>query len=67
MLDPPYGLEPLEAVIEAAARHTAPGGVVVLEHAWRRPPPVVAALRGVRTVRSGSSAFTIFEPSGAAR
>jgi 16S rRNA (guanine966-N2)-methyltransferase len=61
VLDPPYDYEPLAEVIDRGARHLAPGGVLVLEHASRRPLPEVAGPRGVRTVRSGDSALTMFE------
>ena len=61
MLDPPYTFEPLADVVLAAARHLAPGGVIVLEHATRRALPVLDGLRSVRTIRSGDSTLTLFE------
>jgi 16S rRNA G966 N2-methylase RsmD len=61
MLDPPYDFEPLDEVIAAAATHLAADGVLVLEHASRRPPPPVAGVTALRTVRSGDSALTMFE------
>lgn len=61
MLDPPYDFEPLGAVLAHAARHLAPGGLMVLEHASRRIPPEVKEAQAVRTVRSGDSALTLFE------
>ncbi|MGH9174154.1 MAG: 16S rRNA (guanine(966)-N(2))-methyltransferase RsmD [Vicinamibacterales bacterium] len=61
MLDPPYDFDALPEVIDTAARHLAPGGLLILEHAARRPPPAVTAAHAVRTVRSGDSALTLFE------
>ena len=58
MLDPPYDFEPLAAVLDAAARHLAPEGLLILEHAHRgaRCRPWTGARRS-RTVRSGDSAL----------
>lgn len=61
MLDPPYDYEPVAAVLGSAARHLAPGGLLILEHAARRPPPPADGVRAVRTVRSGDSALTLYE------
>jgi 16S rRNA (guanine(966)-N(2))-methyltransferase RsmD len=61
MLDPPYTFEPLAAVVSAAARHLAPGGLLILEHATRRTLPPIGGLEPVRTVRSGDSTLTLFE------
>jgi 16S rRNA (guanine966-N2)-methyltransferase len=61
VLDPPYEHEPLAAVIDAAARHLAAGGLLVLEHATRRRLPAVPSARPSRTLRSGDSALTMFE------
>jgi 16S rRNA (guanine(966)-N(2))-methyltransferase RsmD len=61
VLDPPYDFDPLATVLEAATRHVLPGGVVVLEHAYRRPVPDMPHAGRVRTVRSGDSALTLFE------
>jgi 16S rRNA (guanine(966)-N(2))-methyltransferase RsmD len=61
VLDPPYDFEPLGAVLEAALRHVAPGGLLMLEHAFRRGVPVIAGGRATRTVRSGDSAVTMIE------
>jgi 16S rRNA (guanine966-N2)-methyltransferase len=61
VLDPPYDFEPLSDVLEAAVRHLAPDGLVILEHAFRRAVPAVAGARVTRTVRSGDSALTLFE------
>jgi 16S rRNA (guanine(966)-N(2))-methyltransferase RsmD len=64
VLDPPYDFDALELVVGAAMRHVAPGGLLVLEHASRRTAPAVIGARATRTVRSGDSALTLFEPSG---
>jgi 16S rRNA (guanine966-N2)-methyltransferase len=61
VLDPPYDFEPLGPVLEAAAGHLAPGGVLILEHAFRRAVPALAGARHTRTVRSGDSALTMIE------
>jgi 16S rRNA (guanine966-N2)-methyltransferase len=41
LIDPPYEEEEAMAVVErlAASPLVAPGSTLVLEHAWRRPPP----------------------------
>jgi 16S rRNA (guanine(966)-N(2))-methyltransferase RsmD len=61
VLDPPYDFEPLAATLEMALRHLAPGGLLVLEHAFRRAVPSVPGGRTTRTVRSGDSALTMFD------
>lgn len=62
VLDPPYEYPDVGALVERAAALVAPGGVLVLEHAWRRAPPAVAGgAHLVRTVRSGDSALSLFE------
>ena len=61
VLDPPYDFEPLSTVVEAAARHLAPDGLLILEHAFRRAAPAATGVRVTRTVRSGDSALTLFE------
>jgi 16S rRNA (guanine966-N2)-methyltransferase len=61
MLDPPYDFTAVAELIDAAVLHLAPGGLLILEHAVRRPAPVVQAAVAVRTVRSGDSALTLFE------
>src|SRR5918999_2564430 len=63
VLDPPYDFQPLAEVIDAARRHLAPGGVLILEHSSRRTLPGVDGSRAIRTVRSGDSALTLFETS----
>ncbi|HUE87700.1 MAG TPA: 16S rRNA (guanine(966)-N(2))-methyltransferase RsmD [Vicinamibacterales bacterium] len=61
VLDPPYEFEPLGEVLEAAVGHLAPGGVLILEHASRRPAPDISGGRRTRTVRSGDSHLTMIE------
>jgi 16S rRNA (guanine(966)-N(2))-methyltransferase RsmD len=61
ILDPPYDFEPLAPVLGAAAVHLAPDGLLVLEHARRRPAPDAAGVRATRTVTSGDSALTFFQ------
>ncbi len=60
LLDPPYDIENVSAALEAAARHVAAGGFVVLERPTRREPEAPAALRRVRDVKSGDSTLTFF-------
>ena len=61
VLDPPYDFGSLDDVVLAAVGCVAPGGRVVLEHAWRRPPPGPGSARRTRTVRSGDSALSFYE------
>jgi 16S rRNA (guanine966-N2)-methyltransferase len=65
-LDPPYddssNDEKPDAVIAAADKLIAPGGMLVLEHARRRPAPETAGrLVRVRQVTSGDSMLSFFE------
>jgi len=60
LLDPPYDIENVSAALEAAARHVATGGLVVLERATRREAEAPGALRRVRDVKSGDSTLTFF-------
>jgi 16S rRNA (guanine966-N2)-methyltransferase len=60
IFDPPYD-EQVDAVLAAAAERLAPGGVLVFEHARRRPSPDrVGALRRSRVVTSGDSALALY-------
>jgi 16S rRNA (guanine966-N2)-methyltransferase len=61
LLDPPYDTEHVSAVLDAAARHLASDGLIVLERATRREPDESAALRRVRDVKSGDSSLTFYE------
>src|SRR3954470_5001077 len=60
LLDPPYDIDNVSAVLDAAARSLAAGGLVVLERATRREPEETAALRRTRDVKSGDSTLTLF-------
>lgn len=63
LLDPPYDIEDLDAVIDAAASRVAPGGSVVLEHRRRRPSPDrgPAGLVRTRIVEAGDSALSFYQ------
>ncbi len=61
LLDPPYDDPSVNAALEAASARLAPGGILVLEHARRTPPP--DGLSGVvlgRQVRSGDSSLAFY-------
>ncbi len=60
LLDPPYAVSDTGGLLEAAARHLAPDGLIVLERATRREPEVPETLRRVRDVKSGDSSLTLF-------
>jgi 16S rRNA (guanine966-N2)-methyltransferase len=60
LLDPPYDIENVSAVLDAAARRLAGNGLVVLERATRREPEEPAALQRTRDVKSGDSTLSIF-------
>jgi len=62
LLDPPYDITTMTAVLDASARALAPGGLVVLEHATRREPEPAAWLDPIRRVKSGDSTLTFFTP-----
>lgn len=66
VLDPPYDHARLDEVVGAAAALLAPGGRLVLEHAWRRQAPEPAGTRRTRTVRAGDSALSFYEREPAA-
>jgi 16S rRNA (guanine966-N2)-methyltransferase len=59
-LDPPYDDESLDELVTAAADQRAPGGVVVLEHASRRPAPALHAQPPNRSVRAGDSTLSFY-------
>jgi 16S rRNA (guanine966-N2)-methyltransferase len=64
VLDPPYDEPDLAAAVTAAEPLIAPGGLLVLEHARRRPAPVQAGgLMRVRDVTSGDSALAFYRVS----
>lgn len=60
ILDPPYDLVGVGAVLTDAAAQRAPNALLVLEHAWRSGPPEAAGLTISRTVRSGDSALSFY-------
>ena len=59
-MDPPYDLEPLSAVLASAAGQRADGGVLILEHASRRPSPLLSGAAPQRTVRAGDSTLAFY-------
>jgi 16S rRNA (guanine966-N2)-methyltransferase len=61
LLDPPYDHADVGDVLGAAAARVRAGGLVVLERATRREPPVPDPLVRVRDVKSGDSTLTFFE------
>ena len=61
VLDPPYDDPDLPASLAAADRLLARDGLLVLEHARRRPAPdVVGRLRRTRDLASGDSALAFY-------
>src|SRR5207248_11715369 len=60
LLDPPYDIANVNAVLEAAARRLRADGLVVLERATRHDPGDAAGLRRVRDVKSGDSTLTFY-------
>lgn len=61
VVDPPYA-DPVEDVLERIDEVLAPAGVVVLEHARRRPAPVAAGrLIQTREVTAGDSGLAFYE------
>ena len=66
LLDPPYDLPDLDAVLVEAAGVLRPGGLVVLEHARRRAAPSGGAQLIVRRqVTAGDSQLTFYAPMAA--
>jgi 16S rRNA (guanine966-N2)-methyltransferase len=63
LVDPPYEDESAVAVVErlAASPLVAPGGTLVLEHSWRRPPPDgLGRLKLVVRRRHGDTGVSIY-------
>jgi 16S rRNA (guanine(966)-N(2))-methyltransferase RsmD len=58
LLDPPYDLPGVDDVLDLASRRMADGGLIVLERATRRDPPIPASLTRIRDVASGDSTLT---------
>jgi 16S rRNA (guanine966-N2)-methyltransferase len=61
VLDPPYEWPELSEILSRAVPLLAPDGLMVLEHAWRRPPPEAKGSLLRRTVRSGDSALSFYD------
>ena len=62
LLDPPYAEPDLDVVLARAERGWGRGGLLVLEHARRRPAPHAAGgLTCTRVVRSGDSALSFYQ------
>ncbi len=62
VLDPPYEERDLSGAVTAGATLLGPHGLLVLEHARRRPAPVTAGrLTRTRDLRSGDSALAFYE------
>ena len=60
-LDPPYDVHGIDAVLASAAACLEAGGLIVLERATRRPPPVPDSLVVAREVASGDSTLTFLK------
>ena len=64
LLDPPYAIDDLQAVMDRAASLVAPGGMAVLEHSKRRASPEHAGgLMRYRVLTAGDSALSWYAPS----
>jgi 16S rRNA (guanine966-N2)-methyltransferase len=59
-LDPPYDDGSLDELVAAAAAQRAPGGVMVLEHASRRPAPALHGQPPARSVKAGDSTLSFY-------
>jgi 16S rRNA (guanine966-N2)-methyltransferase len=67
LLDPPYEIEDLPAIVAGAAAFVAPQGRVVLEHSRRRTAPETAGpLRRTRVLTAGDSALSFYAPESSA-
>jgi len=65
LLDPPYAADDIDALVCAAGARLAAGGMLVLEHAKRRPAPeCVTGLQCVRRVVAGDSALAFYRRLG---
>jgi 16S rRNA (guanine966-N2)-methyltransferase len=63
LLDPPYGIDDLQPVLDRAAEMLAPGGRIVLEHSRRRASPGEAgAVLRYRVIAAGDSALSFYGP-----
>ena len=59
-LDPPYDDGSLDELVNTAADQRATGGVLVLEHASRRPPPLLQGRPPDRSVKAGDSTLSFY-------
>jgi 16S rRNA (guanine966-N2)-methyltransferase len=59
-LDPPYDDEDLDDLVGAGAGQRTVGGVMVLEHASRRPPPALHGQPPDRSVKAGDSTLSFY-------
>jgi len=59
LLDPPYD-ETVDSVVDSAGALLAPRGVLVLEHARRRPSPMSGRLARTRQLVAGDSALSFY-------
>jgi 16S rRNA (guanine966-N2)-methyltransferase len=59
-LDPPYDMPALDELVDAATRHLAPEGILVVEHASRRASPLRNGHPPTRTVRAGDSTLAFY-------
>jgi 16S rRNA (guanine966-N2)-methyltransferase len=65
LLDPPYEQTDLDDVLKAATACLAPRGILVLEHARRRPVPAeFGVLTRFRVVTAGDSALALYRLGG---
>jgi 16S rRNA G966 N2-methylase RsmD len=63
LLDPPYDIDDLDAVVGIAGPLVAAGGRLVLEHARRRASPERAdGVHRVRVLTAGDSALSFYVP-----
>jgi 16S rRNA (guanine(966)-N(2))-methyltransferase RsmD len=61
LLDPPYDVPDVAAILDRAGQVAAPGARVLLEHSRRRDAPAAAAgLRRTRVLESGDSAVSLY-------
>ena len=63
VLDPPYDRPELNDLLSRAATLLTLDGIMVLEHAWRRSPPEATGSVLRRTVRSGDSGLSFYDPA----
>lgn len=61
VLDPPYEVRDIVAVVGAVVPRLAPGASVVIKHFWRSEPPAVPQLTTWRQRRFGETMLTFLE------